>query len=65
MCLLPQDQFSIHLKEENSSLVHSIGAEKDFLPENRTACLQVTDKRLQKLSKPYLREESVNWIMNH
>jgi hypothetical protein len=39
--------------------------EVDFIPAGYTACLQVMDKGLYKPFKPYLREENVNWLMNH
>jgi hypothetical protein len=62
MCYLLQDQFSIHLKED---LVNSIGMEVDFIPASYTACLQVMHKGLHKPFKGFLREENVNWLMNH
>ena len=64
-CYLLQDQFSVHLKEENVNLVNGIGMEVDFIPAGYTACLQVMDKGLHKPFKGFLREENVNWLMNH
>lgn len=61
---LLQDQFSIHMNEENLHLIQQAGIEVDFIPAGHTACLQVLDKGIHKPFKHFLKQESIDWLVN-
>ncbi len=51
---LLQDQFSVHLKEENVMAAQRAGVEVDFIPAGYTSCLQVLDKGVNKPFKQFI-----------
>jgi hypothetical protein len=42
-----QDQFSVHLKDDNLIVAHRAGVEVEFIPAGYTACSQVLDKGIK------------------
>ena len=59
---LLQDQFSVHMKEENIATTQRAGVEVDFIPVGYTACLQVLDKGVNKPFKQFIRDHSIAWL---
>jgi hypothetical protein len=59
---LLQDQFSVHMKEENIATTQRAGVEVDFIPAGYTACLQVLDKGVNKPFKQFVRDHSIAWL---
>jgi len=59
---LLQDQFSVHMKEENIAATQRAGVEVDFIPAGYTACLQVLDKGVNKPFKQFVRDHSIAWL---
>ncbi|MFN9656651.1 MAG: transposase [Dolichospermum sp.] len=59
------DQFSVHMKHNNTIQLQQIGVEVDFIPAGYTPVLQVLDKGVHKPFKQYLREESIAFMVNH
>ena len=59
---LLQDQFSVHMKEENIATTQRAGVEVDFIPAGYTACLQVLDKGVNKPFKQFIRDHSISWL---
>jgi transposase-like protein len=61
---LLQDQFSVHLKEENVMAAQRAGVEVDFIPAGYTACLQVLDKGVNKPFKQFIQQQSIKWLQS-
>jgi len=59
---LLQDQFSVHMKEENIATTQRAGVEVDFIPAGYTAYLQVLDKGVNKPFKQFIRDHSISWL---
>jgi hypothetical protein len=59
---LLQDQFSVHLKDENLMAAQRAGVEVDFIPAGYTACLQVLDKGVNKPFKQFIQQQCIAWL---
>ena len=57
------DNFSVHMQHDNVTSLQILGAEVEFIPAGYTPVLQAMDKGLHKPFKQYLREESLNWMV--
>jgi len=57
-----QDQFSVHLKDENLIAVGRAGVEVDFIPAGYTPPCQVLDKGINKPFKQFLGQQSIAWL---
>jgi len=57
------DNFSVHMQHDNVTSLQILGAEVEFIPAGYTPILQAMDKGLHKPFKQYLREESLNWMV--
>jgi hypothetical protein len=59
---LLQDQFSVHLKDENLIAAHRAGVEVEFILAGYTACCQLLDKGINIPCKQFIQQQSITWL---
>ncbi len=59
---LLQDQFSVHLKDENLIATQRAGVEVEFIPAGYTACCQDLHKGVNKPFKQFIQQQCIAWL---